>query len=146
MNISENHVKLLVQEPYYSRGKDYCKDGMVRITSLSDTEIKAKVVGNNVYVVQVRLLPDNVLEGSCSCYAFNDFGPCKHIAAACFSAILRITHNRENFSRECAERVAEFEQFERKLLQKTKTELIEIIIQLSNDNPEIIYDFCCEDY
>ncbi|AAW70839.1 Predicted protein [Wolbachia endosymbiont strain TRS of Brugia malayi] len=58
---------------------------MVHIVSVSNFDVKLKVVGSGVYKVTLRH-DGNSLDGECFCPAF-DFGPCKHIAATDFALI-----------------------------------------------------------
>ncbi len=87
MNVTIEQIKKLVEEPYFSRGEKYFKDGMIKISSVSDGEVKAKVLGSVVYAVELFLMNEQ-LDGRCSCPAFHDIGPCKHIAAVAMTLIV----------------------------------------------------------
>jgi len=136
MKLALEQVYDLVDEPYYSRGKVYFKDGIVKIASISDSEIRAKVRGSRVYKVKITM-QDGYLDGDCSCPAFEDFGPCKHIAATCFAAIEQ-QKGVYTSSKQCDPKMTELDGFEPSLRKKTKQELIEIIVRLSDYCPEII--------
>ncbi|OWZ25569.1 SWIM zinc finger family protein [Wolbachia endosymbiont of Wuchereria bancrofti] len=59
---------------------------MVHIVSVSNFDVKLKVVGSGVYKVALRR-DGNSLDGECFCPAFENFSPCKHIAATDFALI-----------------------------------------------------------
>ncbi|MCG8340445.1 MAG: SWIM zinc finger family protein [Cytophagales bacterium] len=136
MRLQREQIRAFIGEPYFSRGEAYFKDGMIQIVSISDTLVQAKAVGTRVYNVQL-VLENSYLDGTCSCPAFEDFGPCKHMAATGL-AIIAYGQGAYNPSITCINQAAEFEEFEKALRSKTKDELISIIIRLSDYYPEII--------
>ena len=138
MNVTLEKIKGLVEEPYFSRGEKYFKDGMIKISSISEREVKAKVLGSVVYAVELFLAKEG-LDGRCSCPAFYDIGPCKHIAAV---GIALIDHQKGKYqtSFDCADQIDEYEKFEMVLKGKSKNELISIILRMSSSCPEIIYE------
>ncbi|AWW50873.1 SWIM zinc finger family protein [Wolbachia endosymbiont of Folsomia candida] len=138
MKLNRGDIENFVDEPYFSRGEFYFNHGLVRIISVSDFDVKSKVVGSRVYKVILKH-NDQCLDGECSCPAFENFGPCKHIAATGFALI---QYNRQGYysSAECSDRIDEQDRFEKLLLKKTKQELVAIVIRLSDYCPEIIID------
>ncbi len=142
MNVTLEQIKGLVEEPYFSRGEKYFKDRMIKISSVSEVEVKAKVLGSVVYAVEL-FLKNEQLDGRCSCPAFHDIGPCKHIAAV---GIALIAHKKGKYQASfgCVDQIDEYEKFETVLKSKSKNELISIILRMSSSCPEIIYELIKE--
>ncbi|WP_369408750.1 SWIM zinc finger family protein [Wolbachia endosymbiont of Pentalonia nigronervosa] len=136
IKLNRAYIKDLIDEPYFSRGEFYFNNGMVHIISVKDYCVKSKVVGSGVYRVTLRYGGKH-LDGECSCPAFENWGPCKHMAATGFALIQYNSHGYQSSS-ECSDRIDEQNRFEKALRKKTKQELIEIIIRLSDCYPEII--------
>ncbi|WP_265034414.1 MULTISPECIES: SWIM zinc finger family protein [unclassified Wolbachia] len=144
MRLSHEDIKDFINEPYFSRGEFYFNHRMVHIVSVSDFDVKSKVVGSGVYKVTLRR-NGNSLNGECSCPAFENFGPCKHMAATGF-ALIQYNQRGYKSSRECSDRINEQDHFEKLLLKKTKRELIEMILNLSVYYPEIVSELEYEEY
>ena len=140
MHLSEKQIKNLVNDPYFSRGKEYFLNGMIKITSMTDNDIKGKAVGSAVYNVRLVLKKD-MLEGRCTCPAFYDFGPCKHIAAVGLAAIAQKEGKFYKAQYGKTGQLEEFEKFEKSLYKKSKNELVGLIIEMCGLYPEIINDF-----
>jgi uncharacterized Zn finger protein len=136
--LSLTHIAHLVSEPYLSRGKKYFKDGSISLLSVKDNHVKAKALGTSFYSITLTLIQDQ-LDGTCSCPAFSEFGPCKHLAATGF-AVMAYAVGRYKESEESKERMHEQVQFERMLSKKTKAELIELILYLAQEYPDSMYD------
>lgn len=138
MQITHSQLSFLVQEPYYSRGKDYFVSGMIEIIQSNANQVKAKAFGTRLYNVSL-MLKGNKLTGECSCPAFEDFGPCKHIAATGLAVIANNSTNSYEPSWRFKQQKSEIEQFTKFLMKKSKNELVDIIIQASYDDPELMY-------
>jgi uncharacterized Zn finger protein len=137
MQLRRDHIQNLIDEPYYSRGYDYFQNGMVQLVSVVSNCVKARVVGNRVYNV-ILILKNSELDGECTtCPAYEDFGPCKHMAATAF-AVMAARSYRYNESEQCASQVNEHNELKKILRKKTKEELISIIFKLTDDYSEII--------
>lgn len=136
MKICLEQIHKLIQEPYLSRGKEYFNDGMVKIIDIKSDSVKALIAGTYIYKVSLKI-KDAILEGHCSCPAFTDFGPCKHIAATCF-AVLGSSY--ENWNREASYRFDDYENLEKYLKTLKKSTLIKIILNISDEYPEIVVD------
>ncbi len=80
MTLSEVQLNRFVDQRYIDRGRAYSERGLVVLDSVTDREAHAFCVGGQVYSVRLAL-SRNRLGGTCTCPAFGDFGPCKHIAA-----------------------------------------------------------------
>ncbi len=136
MKIDENTVRQLVEEPNLSRGKEYAQNRMLRLSVISPDYVRAKVVGSKVY--EVNLWNKNSLfEKKCTCPAFIEFKSCKHIAAVCF-ALIKHDEGGYEASPEYYERVESFYAFKKVLCQKTRSELVSIIMDFAQDYPEIV--------
>jgi len=139
MHITKAHIIKLINEPYLSRGEKYFQEGMVKITSKTETLVKGKAIGSSVYNVQLSF-KNNTLNGKCSCPAFYDFGPCKHMAAIAFAIASGLQNKSYRFNQAYAEELDDFEDIEKSLRRKTKNELIDLIIELNGLYPGIVND------
>ncbi len=139
MHITPAHLENLVEERYRKRGEQYYADGIVELTSVTDKKAVAKCAGTRLYTTTINL-NGNSLSGKCSCPAFDDFGPCKHMAATAYAVM-----NKKNYApSEAFHDIKEMdEQLQRVLQRKTKAELIDIIYQYVADDPDL-YDYLVE--
>lgn len=136
MNITLSHIKNLVDEPYLSRGEEYFEDGLVQLISVSESSVKSRVAGTRIYKVEITLQGEK-LYGDCSCPAFDDFGPCKHMAATLF-VVMALGQGAYHPLKRCLRQTSENDRIERLLTSKTKKELIDLIMEFSQDYPEIL--------
>ncbi len=105
MQITEQQINDFIEERYRERGRRYCEAGMVDLERIEPVKINAKCVGTQVYSV-VLSLEKGRLCGDCTCPAYEDFGPCKHLAAVAYAAISQ--QNGSYFpSPACLERLVE---------------------------------------
>lgn len=143
MKITTSDLTNLIDEPYLSRGQEYFQGGLVELISIGAGEVKAKAVGSRVYRVTLTNKRSR-LEGQCSCPAFEDFGPCKHMAAVGFAVI---ASQSEGYSPSsvCREYIEQQASFEEVLLKKTKNDLVSIILRLSDYYPEVIEEVMDEE-
>jgi len=136
MKITQEELHSLIKEPYLTRGKAYFRDGLVDLISIKPHQVKAHAVGTRVYKVILERRDDKI-DGDCSCPAFEDFGPCKHMAATGF-ALLQYDDGGYEPSDEYFNRTEFFNTIERSLAKQTKEELISFILRWINDYPEIM--------
>jgi hypothetical protein len=54
MKLNRRDLVCYIDEPYFSRGEEYVQQRLVKISSMSDTWIKGKIVGTNVYAVKLE--------------------------------------------------------------------------------------------
>lgn len=73
-------VKAFVGDKAFARGEAYWRDGLVTIIDMNAARVRAQVSGTETYRTTVTGKGADI-GGDCSCPAFTDFGPCKHIAA-----------------------------------------------------------------
>lgn len=139
MQLNRRDLVCYVNEPYFSRGAEYVQGRLVKISSMSDTWIKGKIVGTNVYAVKLEY-KQNELSGTCSCPAFEQFGPCKHLAALGLALLAYNCGKYRDVDKKLEDDIEEYEAFEKSLKRKNKSELIEMLVQVSNWYPNIVYD------
>lgn len=139
MEISIRDVKNLVNEPYFSRGTGYFEDGMVKFTSIEKTRVTAITLGTRVYETSL-FIKKSGLDGACSCPAYDDYGPCKHMAA---TGLALIAYKKKKYvsSEEIEEKAEEIKELEKVLMKKTKAELVAMLLDFSHDNPYLFEDF-----
>lgn len=135
MQLTDSLIAALIEERYRQRGREYFSQGMVELTTVTATKITAKCAGTRLYKTRMEL-KDGKLSGDCSCPAFEDFGPCKHMAAACYAVIAK---NKAGYapSEEYSWRKEECERFEKHLMKKNKAELMALIMQIIQDEPDL---------
>lgn len=136
MEITHDELKSLIEEPYLSRGKAYFQEGLVDLIIIKPAQVKARAVGTRAYTVKLIRKGERI-DGECSCPAFEDFGPCKHMAATGFALIHHYQQGYEP-SDEYFERMEFFTAIERALSKMKKEELISLILRLTNEYPEIM--------
>lgn len=78
-------VRAFVGDKAFARGEAYWRDGLVSIIDMNVARVRAQVSGTETYRTIVTG-SGAVIGGDCSCPAFSDFGPCKHIAATALAA------------------------------------------------------------
>jgi uncharacterized Zn finger protein len=78
-------VKAFVGDKAFARGEAYWRDGLVTIIDINAARVRAQVSGTENYRTTVTGRGADI-GGDCSCPAFSDFGPCKHIAATALAA------------------------------------------------------------
>jgi uncharacterized Zn finger protein len=130
----------LISEPYFSRGKEYVTSRTIKITAVTETSVSGKIVGSYVYSIKL-FFGKSGLEGTCTCPAFTDFGPCKHLAALGLAIIAYHKGDFHDLAEGFEGDVAEVEEFEKSLKKKSKDELIAMILQISGWYPDIICEF-----
>lgn len=69
----------------FARGETYLRDGLVAIIDADSKRIRAQVSGGEEYRTVVTGKGADI-GGECSCPAFEDYGPCKHMAATALAA------------------------------------------------------------
>jgi uncharacterized Zn finger protein len=78
-------VRAFVGDEVFARGEAYWRDGLVTIIDMNAARVRAQVSGRENYRTTVTGSGAEI-GGDCSCPAFSDFGPCKHIAATALAA------------------------------------------------------------
>ncbi len=135
MRLTDSLISGLIEERYRERGKQYFMQGMVELTKVGETEVKAKCAGTRVYKTLLEL-DHGKLVGECSCPAFEDFGPCKHMAAVAYAVMAK---NKAGYapSEEYEWRKDECERVEKHLMKKSKAELVGLVMQIIDDDPDL---------
>lgn len=136
MKITAEQIIELIDERYRERGMQILRDGMVELLKITDTTASAKCLGTRMYRVELEL-DDGKLVGDCTCPAFDDFGPCKHMAAVAHAVRQTGYAPSEEYEYE----KEEAERLEKHLLSKKKPQLVSMIMQMIADDPELRWMF-----
>ncbi|WP_372071966.1 SWIM zinc finger family protein [Tistrella mobilis] len=64
-----------------SRGERYHHDGRVTILDAVPHRVLARVEGTEPYITRLFIDRDGHVDGDCSCPAYENYGPCKHMVA-----------------------------------------------------------------
>ena len=134
MNVTEEQLALLVEEPFFSKGKDCFQEGYVGLMEVSEDHVEAHTVGKRLYSQSLYFSEDG-LDGECSCPAYNLYGPCKHMAAVGF-ALMADSEGEYEPGEVYIQRVEFLVHLEQILKQKEKEELVELLIDIINHDPE----------
>lgn len=132
MQITAEHIIDLCEERYRERGMQILRDGMVELLKVTDTKATAKCLGTRMYKVELEL-DDGKLVGECTCPAFEDFGPCKHMAAVAHA----VRQSGYEPSEQYEDEKEEAERIERHLMKKSKSQLVSMIMQVIYEDPEL---------
>ena len=130
-------------ETYLQRGRAYFAAGDVVLDQMTDHTIKARVVGTQVYRTTLALDRHHQLSGQCTCPAFRDYGPCKHLAAVGLAA-LALNEGGYEPSEDCQERIRQQDTLRRALSSLDKEDLIALILQHLGDDEEFYLEVCEE--
>lgn len=121
---------------YIKRGQDIVYDKAVVIKTMQPTYLNGYIMGTAVYVATLTFSTD-IIQGECTCPAFEDFGPCKHMAALGIAGLLQEKNNYSP-SKQAIEEANFFEEAIKNIEKLTKDELIKSIIDLSGHDPSIL--------
>lgn len=140
--LTEESLKAYInQEKYLQRGRQYFTAGEVVLDQVMDHAIKARVMGTQVYRAVLTLDRSNTLSGTCTCPAFRDYGPCKHLAATGLAA-LALKAGGYKPSEDCQERIRQQEALRSALSSLDKEDLIDLILQHLGDDEEFYWGVC----
>ena len=116
----------------YERGEDYYRRGLVQDRVRTGDGLRARVMGTQTYVVNIREHEGELL-ASCSCpYGLHWGGDCKHIIAT----LLAWVQEPESFRR-----VADWRAV---LAAKSKEELLQILTDICQAYPHLIEEYGLE--
>lgn len=104
-------------------------------------KIEARSIETQVYHTTLSLDQRGKLSGNCTCPAFRDYGPCKHLVAVGLAAIAARQGGYEP-SEDCLERIRQQEVLRKALASMDKPELISLILQYLGDDEEFYWDIC----
>jgi uncharacterized Zn finger protein len=137
MHLTDSLLSSLIEERYRKRGREYFTQGMVDLTSVTPSKVTAKCAGTRLYKTRLEL-KNAALSGECSCPAFTDFGPCKHMAAVGYAVMAK--HKTGYAPSEAyAYRKEECSRLEKHLTRKTKAELVMLIMQLMQEDTDLLW-------
>jgi uncharacterized Zn finger protein len=86
MKLTESDLESLIDEPFLERGHRYFRDGVVEVLESGESSASGSVSGSKDYRVTLHLNKGD-LSGHCTCPAYADIGPCKHMAALGYALI-----------------------------------------------------------
>lgn len=132
MQITPQHIIDLIDERYRERGMQILRDGMVELLQVTDHTVTAKCLGSRMYKIELEL-DDGKLVGDCTCPAFEDFGPCKHMAAVAHA----VRQPSYTPSEQYQDQKEEAERIENHLMEKSKSQLVSMIMQVMCDDPDL---------
>ena len=131
--------ELIDDDTFMERGESYFESGAVKLVSIKEKSVEAESLGSRLYQINLYFDKENgYLDGDCSCPAFEDYGPCKHIAA---TGLALIAQNNDGYnpSEEFEDRRSELTRIRDLLMKKDKKELVDMILKFADDDPEIYY-------
>ena len=131
MKLTEDQLQRYVDQRYVERGQKIFENGAVVLGELSDREVAAVCCGSRIYKINLTINRGK-LGGTCTCPAFEDFGPCKHIAATAL-AVMASNKGQYLASVYATERVDEHHSVRQRLLSMGKTELVELVLQFAGE-------------
>jgi uncharacterized Zn finger protein len=131
MNITQAQICELFEPRYMERGWSYMSSGIVVLTDIQPDRVNATCGGTRLYEITLTLTHGK-LSGHCTCPAVDDFGPCKHMAATAFAVIEQAGH-RYSPNRAFVERIEGSHRMKRRLMQLSKPNLVDLVIQLVHD-------------
>ena len=132
--LTKQELQHFIEEPYMSRGIDYFNEGNVEVTAISSIQVKGRALGTSVYRVELGR-EENQLTGYCTCPAYENWGPCKHLAAFGL-AVLQGKEREHEPSARFKEEVGVYDRVETSLHQKSKSELVDLILEIIADDPD----------
>jgi len=131
MKLTKAQLQRYVDERYIERGQVYFDRGLVVLDTVTDSQAKADCTGSRVYKITLELNGQE-LSGYCTCPAFEDFGPCKHIAATAL-AVMADKKKQYVASVNTIEQVNEHYAVRKRLLSLSKSELVDLLMKFADD-------------
>jgi len=131
MTLSEAQLNRFVDQRYIDRGREYFERGQVVLETVTDRKVQASCVGGRVYKVSLARAGSK-LNGTCTCPAFEDFGPCKHIAAVAL-AVMAAQKSEYTPSRGAVGQVEESRALRERLLALEKPDLVDLVLSLTSE-------------
>ncbi len=110
---------------------------MVDLERIEPIKISAKCVGAQIYSVML-CLEKGRLFGDCTCPAYEDFGPCKHLAAVAYAVI---SQQKDSYSPSpaCLERLADHQRLKDHLNRLSKSDLVNLVMRLVEQDAELLW-------
>jgi uncharacterized Zn finger protein len=135
MKLTHDQISALIEERYIERGRAYVEAGLLELTEVTPARVTARCAGTKVYRVTLTLKGKR-LSGDCTCPAFDEFGPCKHMAATGLAVMAQANKGYTPGGIFLARKKA-VTAIERKLMRMSKAELIELIMDLVPDEADL---------
>ncbi len=137
MKLTDHQIRALIDDRYIERGRAYLKARQLELTDITPDRVTAKCAGTRIYTVTLNL-KNRRLSGTCTCPAVDEFGPCKHMAATALAVQARSVSGYAP-SEAFQQRKAQTSKIERQLLRMSKTELVDLIMEMVPDEEALAY-------
>jgi uncharacterized Zn finger protein len=116
----------------FARGAAYHEDGHVEIVTLDRARVLARVIGSEVYRCEL-VGSGKKFSGECSCYAFTEWGFCKHLVATALAA--------NSLGPEALEHASNrFAKIREHLRTKGVERLVEMVVGLAERDPSLLQE------
>ena len=132
MKIKKEQINALAEPRYIERGEAIYKNNMVDLVYVSENQVDAIVVGNDVYETRLFKTEKGELTGKCTCLASKQ-EPCKHMTAVAFS----VSDQGYQPSATLAYDKERIEERKNRLLQRNNEELVARILELEQKIDEL---------
>jgi uncharacterized Zn finger protein len=143
MKITLDDLADFVDERYLNRGAAYYKQGMVELIAVTKDKVTAHASGSSFYTITLTF-KNGILGGECSCPAFENFGPCKHIAAVGYAVIDHSASKAYKPKQAYYDHKEQYQAIVNHLMKKSKATLVNMIVASLDDNPDLQYEIECE--
>lgn len=131
MNLTLAQLQRYVDQRYVDRGRGYFEQGLVVLNEVSDNRVQATCSGGRIYEITLTEQGGH-LDGDCTCPAFEDFGPCKHIAATAL-AVMAGRKGMYAASNEAVERADGCRAIRERLLEMEKPDLVDFVLRIADE-------------
>jgi len=131
MNLTLAQLQRYVDQRYVDRGRGYFEQGLVVLNEVSDNRVQATCSGERVYKTTLTEQGGH-LDGDCTCPTFEDFGPCKHIAATAL-AVMASRKGMYAASNEAVERADGYRAIREHLLEMEKSDLVDFVLRIADE-------------
>ncbi|MEL6539207.1 MAG: hypothetical protein AAFP93_00285 [Bacteroidota bacterium] len=135
IEITEEQLRELVIEPFFSQGEECFEERMVELLEKDTSKIHGRAIDNTVYFPTLYF-DDGELSGICSCHPFQVYGPCKHMAATGLAWIAKSQHGTYKPSPAYEARMLFFDTVYYILGQKSKKDLVSLLMDVIIDDPK----------
>lgn len=112
-----------------AKARDYVSCDFVKIKKIENNKVRAVVLGSFPYTVTLKI-EKNDIGGRCSCPAYDNYGPCKHMAATTL-VLLSIQNGKGKYAQKWNETKKEKKLLTAYLMKKSKNSLVDSIIDNS---------------
>ena len=139
MRLNRQELEQLIPNPVFARGETYFQKRLVELQAVRPRSITARVAATEgpAYTVVLKRTR-SMLTGTCTCPAFSNYGPCKHLAAAGL-AMLQYRNGGYLPSDEYFSRTEFFDRLQHYFAGRPKKELVAFLMELARIHPELMF-------